>query len=335
MANLKYYILLLLTTIFWGATPACGKLLVDAMSPLLITGLRFLSISILIFAFLLITGRTKELKITKELLFLTLAMGFMGITLHNGLLFTGLHYTTATNTALIESIGPTATTLLAYLFIGERLTKIGLFGIFISCIGALCIVTKGSIDILINLKFNIGDLLILACEIAWSAYVIIGWRTNGKITSLALTAWSTLFGSSLCFVAGATTGTLEFGVINSMAVFGFSYLVLISGLFCFISWNTAVSKVGASKAGSFVYIVPLTGALLGITVLNEEVLLAQILGGILIILGVVITVRSKVSIKDKHKDNEDILKKFPELAKEHNKKLQIKEEIINNTKNNS
>ena len=335
MANLKYYILLLLTTIFWGATPACGKLLVDAMSPLLITGLRFLSISILIFAFLLITGRTKELKITKELLFLTLAMGFMGITLHNGLLFTGLHYTTATNTALIESIGPTATTLLAYLFIGERLTKIGLFGIFISCIGALCIVTKGSIDILINLKFNIGDLLILACEIAWSAYVIIGWRTNGKITSLSLTAWSTLFGSSLCFVAGATTGTLEFGVINSMAVFGFSYLVLISGLFCFISWNTAVSKVGASKAGSFVYIVPLTGAVLGITVLNEEVLLAQILGGILIILGVVITVRSKVSIKDKHKDNEDILKKFPELAKEHNKKLQIKEEIINNTKNNA
>lgn len=324
MAHLKYYFLLLLTTIFWGATPACGKLLVDAMTPLLITGLRFLSISIMIFAFLFLTGRTKELKISKELFLLTLAMGFMGITVHNGLLFTGLHYTTATNTALIESIGPTATTLLAYLFIGERLTKFGLFGIFISCIGALCIVTKGSIDVLINLEFNIGDILILACEIAWSAYVIIGWRTNGKITSLSLTAWSTLFGSMLCLLVGFITNTLHFGNVNSMAVFGFSYLTLVSGLFCFISWNTAVSKVGASKAGSFVYLVPLTGAVLGITLLNEEVLLAQIIGGFLIILGVIITVRSKVSIKNKQ-HSDDVLKNFPELVKEHDNKIEAKE----------
>ena len=323
MGLLNYYFLLLAVTFIWGATPACGKLLVDALSPLLLTGLRFLFISAVIFAFLLLTHRKAELKLNKELFYLTFAMGFMGITVHNGLLFAGLHHTTATNTALIESIGPTATTLLAFIFIGERLTRTGLLGIFISCIGALCIVTKGSIDVLLNLKFNIGDLMILACEVAWSAYVIIGWKTNGKISSLALTAWSTLFGSACCFAVGLATNSLHFGVIDMMAVAGFSYLALASGLFSFIAWNFAVTKVGASKAGSFVYIVPLTGALIGITVLNERVELAQILGGLLIIFGVIITVRSKVSIKQKNSapGTEDLLEKFPELKEEHDKAL--------------
>lgn len=332
MAQAKYYIVLLCVCLIWGATPACGKLLTDALSPLLLTSLRFLSIAAILFTWLFITKQKKLLRPNKQVLFILIAMGFMGITVHNGLLFTGLHYTTATNTALIESIGPTATTVFAFLFVGERLTKNGWIGIFISCLGALCIVTKGSMDVLLNLKFNVGDILILICELAWSSYVIIGWFIHGRMSTVGVTAWSGLFGAIFCLIVGFFTDSLHFyNYQNTSALVGFAYLTFASGLFAFIGWNWAANGVGASKAGAFIYLVPLTGAFIGVLFLGESIGFAQIFGGLLIISGVIVTVRSKVvnaRLKEQEK-NVDLLKKFPELTNDiHNKKKSKIESIL-------
>lgn len=317
MGKAKYYVLLVLVTMIWGATPACGKLLSTSLSPLMITGLRFACISAVLFIWIFATGQQKDLKMPCNLFLLLLAMGFMGVTVHNGLLFTGLHFTTATNAALIESIGPTATTILAFIFIGERLTKFGWLGIAISCLGALCIVTKGSLQVLLELRFNIGDLLVLACEVAWSYYTILGWKTHGRVKSAPLNAISSAFGALCCFVLGAATGTLEVYAWNNTALYGFLYLVIFSGVFAFVAWNMALAKVGASKAGVFVYIVPLTGALVGVLFLGESLHLPQVAGAVLIALGVLLTVRSKVEISSAKASHEtDLLKKFPELKRE-------------------
>ena len=116
MAQAKYYVMLIVVAMIWGATPACGKILSTSLSPLLITGVRFACISVVLFIWIFISGQQRDLKMDKRTLGLMAAMGFVGITIHNGLLFTGLHFTTATNAALIESIGPTVTTVLAFIF---------------------------------------------------------------------------------------------------------------------------------------------------------------------------------------------------------------------------
>lgn len=328
MAQAKYYVLLLLVCLIWGATPASGKFTVEAFSPLMITGMRFGIMASVLFLWLFLTHDKKSFRPSKDVLITLFAMGFMGILVHNGLLFTGLNYTTATNTALIESIGPTATTLLAFAFLGERLNRFGWIGIAISCIGALTIVTKGSISVLLNLSFNIGDILILVCEVAWSAYVVISWRIHGRLGTIAVTAWSGLFGSILCFSVGAATNSLHIYEVTNRALMGFAYLVVFSGLFAFVAWNYAVQQVGASKAGVFVYIVPLTGGIVGVLVLGEPLHYSQLVGAALILSGVVLTVRSKVQIREqKHEEmgtqpeEKDLLKKFPELAARHNAKL--------------
>lgn len=319
MDKAKYYVMLVGVTLIWGATPACGKILSTSLSPLLITGMRFAIISLVLTLWLVLSGQAKQLKLTRQMYLLMAAMGFVGITVHNGLLFTGLHFTTATNAALIESIGPTATTVLAFIFIGERLTKFGWLGIFVSCCGALCIVTKGSLDVLLNLKFNVGDILIVVCEVAWSYYIILGWKTQGRVKTAPLNAISGAFGAVFCFIAGAVTGTLEVYSWSYSAFYGFAYLTICSGLIAFIGWNWAVNKVGASKAGSFIYIVPLTGAIVGVLFLGETLHLSQVLGALLIIGGVTVTVRSKVSInavKEKAGSSDNLLEKFPELKAE-------------------
>lgn len=326
MAQAKYYILLLLVCLIWGATPASGKFTVEAFSPLMITGMRFAIIAAVLFAWLYFKGDHKDFRLTKETFLVTLAMGFMGVLVHNGMLFLGLTHTTATNTALIESIGPTATTVLAFLFLGERLNKFGWLGIVISCFGALCIVSKGSISTILNLTFNIGDVYILICEIAWSCYAVISWRIHGKMGTLAVTAWSGLFGAIFCFITGAATDTLHVYEITTPALIGFSYLVIFSGIFAFVAWNAAIQVVGASKAGVFVYLVPLTGGFLGVLVLGEEIHAAQIYGALFIMGGVILTIRSKVQMRavnnveaNQHEPN--LMKRFPELAEAHDQKV--------------
>lgn len=328
MSQAKYYILLLLVCLIWGATPACGKLTVEAFSPLMITGTRFACIALVLFAWLFLIRDKKSLRPSKEVLLVTFCMGFMGILVHNGLLFLGLNYTTATNTALIESVGPTVTTLLAFIFIGERLTLFGWVGIGISCLGALTIVTKGSIDVLLNLSFNIGDILILLCEVAWSCYIVISWRIHGRLGTIGVTAWSGLFGSLLCFAVGGLTGSLHVYQLDPAALWGFGYLVIFSGIFAFVAWNAAVQQVGASKASVFIYIVPLSGGVFGVWLLHEPLHYSQIVGAALVLTGVLVSVKAKVkmredkSVEEQAKSEEkDLLKKFPELAAAHNARL--------------
>ncbi len=316
MAKAKYYIMLLLATIVWGATPANGKMLVEAMSPLLITSLRFLLIALILFAWLFLIGDKKAFRPDRRTLLIMAAMGFWGVLVHNGLLFTGLRYTTATNTALIESIGPTATTVLAFLFLGERLNKLGWFGIAISCLGAVCLVTGGSIEILLSLSFNKGDIIILVCEVAWSAYVIVSWFIKDRASTVQMTAWMSLSGSLMCFAFGLASDGLSVGNFDYKAAAGFTYLTLASGIFAFTAWNWGCGGVGASKAGSFVYIVPLTGAIIGTVFLGESLGAGQAAGAVLIIGGVVITMRAKVKVREAADDiaSGNPLRKYPELV---------------------
>ena len=330
MGQAKYYLLLLAVCLIWGATPASGKFTVEAFSPLMITGMRFALMSAVLFLWLLILGDKKSLKPERGVLVVCFFMGFMGMLVHNGLLFLGLNYTTATNTALIESIGPTATTVLAFIFLGERLNRFGWLGIFISCVGAVCIVAKGSLEVILNLSFNIGDVIILFAEIAWSAYVVISWQIHGRLGTIAVTAWSGLFGSLQCFLVGLVTGSLHVYTVTPQALMGFSYLVIFSGLFAFVAWNYAVQYVGASKAGVFVYLVPLTGGIVGVVFLGEALHPAVVIGAILILSGVILTVRSKVQLQNQKQaqiaeatdgQGHDLLKRFSDLAERHNANL--------------
>ena len=111
----KAYFYLVLACFFWGATPLCGRILKDSLSPMLITGARFTLVSLILFAFLFFKGGVKSIKVSLHDFKLLILMGVLGIFLHNTLLFEGLKYTTASNAALIESIGPAVTSVCAFL----------------------------------------------------------------------------------------------------------------------------------------------------------------------------------------------------------------------------
>lgn len=293
----KAYFYLVLACFFWGATPLCGRILKDSLSPMLITGARFTLVSLILFAFLFFKGGVKSIKVSLHDFKLLILMGVFGIFLHNTLLFEGLKYTTASNAALIESIGPAVTSVCAFLFIGERLSKYGWLGILISLIGAVIIVSKGSLKVITQFEFNYGELLVVICEILWSVYVVISYRLSPNINALSVTAYTALVGAFLCFVFGCFGNILIVYKIEFIDIVSFLVLSLFAGIVAFASWNFAISKVGASKGGIFVYLIPLFGAALGFVVLGETLIKEEIIGAMFVILGMIVSVRAKLTNK--------------------------------------
>lgn len=319
MSKSKYYLALVIVCIIWGATPACGKMLAMKISPVFLTAMRFLLMSFVLFAFVIVSGKIKELRPSKHDFLIMALMGMFGVFLHNTMLMTGVRYTTASNTAMIESIGPTVTCVLAFLVVGERLSLKGWLGIFISCLGALSIVSHGSLDILLGLNFNRGDLIIVVCEAMWSCYTVTGWFLSKKASVAAATAWSSFCGALMCFAYGFALDETHVDPLDITDYFAFAYLVLFSGVIAFLGWNWAAVRVGVSKAGTFVYVVPFAGAITGFLLLGEQLFVSQFVGGAIVVFGMIITTRSKLALKA-GKASETIAKYKAQAKSELNKK---------------
>ncbi|MGN0909579.1 MAG: DMT family transporter [Succinivibrio sp.] len=313
MNKAKAYFVLALACVLWGGTPACGKVLVSKMPPLTLTGVRFFLMAAFIFLFLSLTrkGRAEFLPHGARAWFVIFLLGLTGVYLHNTVLMIGLNYTTASNTALIESIGPTVTSVLAFLVIGERLSPKGWLGIAISCAGAICIVVRGSLDALLSMDINKGDIIVLFAESMWSVYTIISWYLPSRVGSLCATAWSGLIGSAMCLSTAAAVGDLRCEDFGLDGLFSMVYMVFGSGIAAFVGWNWGVQRVGASKTGVFVYIVPVAGALMGFLFLGERLLPAQMAGGAIILMGMVLTMRSKTASR---RDSRSVIKSVKKKA---------------------
>lgn len=151
----------------------------------------------------------------------------------------------------------------------------------------------------------------------WSCYVIISWKLTKNINALAVTARSGLFGAIFCTVFVAATDALVVYKITTMDVIAFLVLSILAGVVSFASLNYAIGKFGASKGGTFVYLIPVFGVFFGITFLGEAVNCQEFIGGFIVIVGMIISLRSKLSVVDRKKSVSTIKKEL--LLKEKNK----------------
>ena len=129
----KAYSFLIIACLLWGFQPVTIKIVTQEMNILTIIPLRFLIVSIILFIIMKITNEKNFLPPKKCLLTLCL-MGFFGITVSNGIQFTGLQYSSVGNMTLISTTAPVITVILARIFLNERLNLIQIIGIIISFI---------------------------------------------------------------------------------------------------------------------------------------------------------------------------------------------------------
>src|SRR5699024_8008345 len=100
-------------------------------------------------------------------------MSVTGVATFNTLVYIALHHTSAISASLMNSTTPIVIFLLSFLFIQEKLSKKQWVGAFISFIGVVFIISRGSLELITSFSFNIGDLIMVIAVFTWGTYSLL------------------------------------------------------------------------------------------------------------------------------------------------------------------
>lgn len=276
-------LLLLLCVIFWGWSFVATKIAVEYVTPAELLALRY------IFAIPILLG----VMIAKKVKFpfekqdkIAVALGSTIITIHFLIQITGLKTTSATNTGWIISISPLVMAFLAFLILKEKITYKQIIGIIVATIGIILLVSRGNFTEL-NWLSSTGDWLVLASACTWAFYSIATRFVSQRQNPLAVTI-GVLGPSALVILVyvGFTSDWSKFLQLPMEPVLAIIFLgVFAMGLAQWF-WQAGMAKVGAARAGIFLYLEPLATTALAVPYLNEEFGVFAAIGGLMVLAGV-------------------------------------------------
>ena len=239
------YLMVTMSAFFWGANfVLAGPVLAD-LPPLWAAAFRFILGALIMFA--IASFRREDLMgLLRRHLGAYLLLGSVGITAFNLLFFHALQSTSADNGALIMATNPLLTTLLAALFLGERPTSRHLLALPVALGGVAIVVAQGDLAKLASLQVSTGDLLMLAANLAWALYNVLGRRFMPPGSSLGNTTLVMAAGALLLFsVAMGSGDPVHMPGIKA----GLALAVMVAGgtvLAC-LFWSIGIQRLEAHQ----------------------------------------------------------------------------------------
>jgi drug/metabolite transporter (DMT)-like permease len=270
----------------WGASFVATKVALRYVSPITVIWTRF-AIGVVILGMAVFMRRQFALPARKELAYLAF-LGFLGISFHQWLQSTGLLTAQATTTSWIVATTPIFMALLGWLVLREKLVLGQVLGIALAAVGVLLVVSNGDLAALSTGKFGtLGDFLILISAVNWAVFSTLSRRGLQRHPATRMMFYVMGFGwlfSSLLFFSGPGIGELYHLPWDGWLGIGFLG-VFCSGL-AYIFWYDALKTLPVAQTGAFLYLEPLVTVVVAGIVLGEPLLLASLLGGGSILLGV-------------------------------------------------
>ena len=285
------YLLLSLTSLFWAANWVVGRAMRNEMPPVAMGFWRWTIALLILLPFAAPELRRKRDVVRANWLTLTL-LGVLGAIAFNTLIYVGLQYTAATNGVLFNSISPVLIILLSWVISRERISKLQACGVVLSLCGVLVIVARGDGATLAAFHFNRGDLWLITAMVLWAFYTIVLRRRPPELSAMGfLTAMLLL---SLPFLLPFYLW--EFSqrggfALTPATVAALAYYGTIPSIVAYLFWNRGVAQVGPNKAGLFVHLMPLFGAILSVIFLGERLYAYHYAGAVLIFGGLWFTTR--------------------------------------------
>lgn len=285
MSKYKVWLLLVLCNLFWAGNYVFGKYVVAEMAPLHITFTRWLLASVILIGIAHFAEKPKWNMVLKQWPSLT-GLAILGIVGYNSLLYYSLNFTSPTNAALVNALNPGMIAIASAFYLREKITRIQCFGILVSLLGVLLIMTDGNLLQIFTTHYNKGDLMMIVAIIAWTFYSIISRRLSDT-PPITATAVSGVIAVIIMAPVAAIQG-IDFSNLSTLAVTGIAYITMFPTVCSFIFWNLGVKAIGASKAGIFLNLNPVFTALIS-WIIGEKIIAVQVLGGLLVFLGVYVT----------------------------------------------
>ena len=279
------HFLLTLTSIFWAFNTVAGRAAVGEVSPLLIVSVRWLFVSIILS--ILCRSQLKEIwRIVNKRLKWIIFMGLFGFTGFNSAYYIAAHNTIAINLGLVQGTMPAFIIIIAWVWLKDKINLTQFFGVLITFVAVLIVVSAGNLSLLLNLELNNGDIImIFACSL-YAVYAV-GLRKKPKIGALPLLT----FFAYVAFL-GSIPGLIFEIFSNQFILPGYKGCIILGVIIIFpsflaqIFFMKGVEKIGPSRSGLYTNLVPVFSSILAVLFLGENFKFYHFLSLIMIFAGI-------------------------------------------------
>ncbi len=286
--------LMIIATLFFSGAFIAGKFSVAEFPVYSLTFFRFLIAAVVLFFILRIKG--VDLTLEKKDIPRVVLLSLLGMVGYHVFFFTALKHTSSVNTSLIAAMNPIVTTIMASIFLKEKFPRKAIGGILISFTGVALIVTNGSLEVIKNMSFNIGDIYMLMAILSFSIYFIVLKGIVGRVDPMKLTFYVFFFCVVMLVPMVIYENPVEYLPRTTSKGWGsLIYMSIFASVVAYLIQQISVKRIGPAKTSLYVNLVPLFSMVMAYFILGEVITLPKIFAGAMIISGVLITLKSKSS----------------------------------------
>lgn len=271
----------------WGVNFAFVKYVLEALGVAPFLFIRFLTMPLLAAALLLFVFRHRIARSwpRRDDLPRFVACGLLGHAGHVGLVFWGIHLSTAFSSAVVLTSAPLFTLLILVAFGAERLRARQVGGTLLALAG---------IAVFLSDKFahgfaqaGAGDLVLLVAASLFSLYTVLVRPLVDRYGPLIVLAYTLAFGAPpvLVVTAPAMLG-FDFGRLTPMVWLGLFWAIALSSVGGWIVWTWVNSVRGIARSAPLLYLPPPIAGLVAWLTLDEQFTGLKIAGAVITMAGV-------------------------------------------------
>jgi drug/metabolite transporter (DMT)-like permease len=286
------YGLAVLSMVIWGSPPVVARAISGGVPPLAVSFWRWALALIILLPFV-----WKRLALEWP----ALRPHWRGLSFVAAMMVTGstlsvlsVYFTTATNAVLVNASQPAVTAAFAWLIAGTTLSRPQRIGVACAFAGIVVMICRGDLDVLLGMRINIGDVLMLLAVVGWSLYAVLlprnAYAPSGPLLLFVIALTATVMLLPLYVGEALVVGGFEprLGVVTALV-----YLAVFPSLLAVFVWNIALYSLGANTAAIFVNLIPISGAVLARVFLGEQLYPYHLVGAALVFGGIFLAVRRR------------------------------------------
>ena len=269
-----------LVNIIWSTSFIIVKLVLDEISPLTISGLRYLIGALILFPLML---REKNGRLSSKMFGILLVLGIAQYTIGNGAIFWSLQFLPATTVSFLMGSITVATLIGGIFWLKEIPTKIQFIGVFVALIGGSLFFSGG-----IAAGEQIGLIIFFVGMLGITYFTLAGRKIArvGTVTTLQLTSVPLLLGGIVTLLIAIP---IE-GIPSAPPATWGLVLVLatVNTALGYFLYNHALQVLTAIQMNIILSLTPLWTAIFGFFLLDEHLSWMQMLAIAIVIVGVML-----------------------------------------------
>lgn len=277
--DIKAIALGLVFAVMWSSAFASARIILLDAPPLWSLAVRFMISGAIAVTTASILGQTWRL--ARPQARAVVIFGLCQNALYLGLFFIALRRIEASLASIIASSMPLIVAGLGWALRGERLSVLGLAGMFTGFSGVALIM--GS-----RIEAGADPLSVALCVIGASALAIATLTVRGAMAGgnlLMVVGLQMLVGSAALVLVALAAEPLHV-TLSARLMAAFAYQIAVPGLAATLIWFTLVGRIGAVKASAFHFLNPFFGVLIAAALLGEKISGLDMLGVAVATLGI-------------------------------------------------